>query len=178
MENDEEQDTGTIMTHMLQYEITTNGEDGPALMRLFQNSILNQQIIEQIATIPTMTHQYYPVLVIWRMSPMRRTSAFYTDAGFLFSDEAIIGHANSMLTRIMNTIQEDYPEYDRSDWSLTFVIAKILRTDMLVTSTLRRERRLERRLEQEMEQGQCRRRGLERGLGLELGLGLGRGRIQ
>ena len=101
-----------------------------------KNGIWDQQITEQIAAIPNMPNQLYPVTVTWRMPNAGRTSAYYyTEAGFLFSDEVIQRHAQSVLMRITTQIRLDHPEYG-NEWGLASIVTRILGAAVLAPAQL------------------------------------------
>ena len=83
-----------------------------------------------------MPNQLYPVTVTWRMPNAGRTSAYYyTEAGFLFSDEVIQRHAQSVLMRITTQIRLDHPEYG-NEWGLASIVTRILGAAVLAPAQL------------------------------------------
>eukprot|EP01041_Mallomonas_annulata_P010956 gene10956-22888_t len=120
---------GTPMTHILNYKVSTQTQtesQALAIRRALRDSIWEQTITEQIAAVVARPNRLYPVPVTWSMPNAGATCAYYyTDAGLIFSDQAIQRHTQLLLSRITSRIRLQHPEYG-NDWGLAFLVSRVL----------------------------------------------------
>ena len=127
---------GSFISHVLNYEFAqepNNKAHAAEIKDILRNSIWNVEVVEHLPVRPNADP--IPIPLIWRTPATRSssTSNYYTEAGFIYSDNAIRIHTRQMLQRLTTHIRSTHPEY--GDWKLSYIISRAVDVHILQAST-------------------------------------------
>ena len=128
---------GSFISHVLNYEFSEepdNKAHAAEIKDILRNSIWNIEVVEHLPVRPNADP--IPIPIIWRTPATRSssTSNYYTEAGFIYSDNAIRIHTRQMLQRLTNHIRATHPEFG-TDWKLSYIVSRAVDVHILQAST-------------------------------------------